>query len=357
MPVDRDSRTGDAGLRRPGAAVTRRPGRTRAGVTIADVADAAGVSRATVSRVVNDLATVDPAIAERVRDAVERLGYEPSRVARSLSLGITHTVGVVVPDLANPTFQQMLHGLNRAAAPTGYRMLVADSEETVADEAALIEEARRRSDAVVIMSPRMPHRDLTEFVRKVAPVVVVGRDDVLDAGRVLIDYPHGMIALAEHLIGLGHRRLLHLQGPAASAAQAARERGLASVEAAHPDVEIVRTPCGSTVDDGYAALDAVLASGASGVLAFNDLVALGLLGAAAAAAVPVPQRFSVVGFDDIRFAEFSTPPLTTVHVSPVEVGAAAWHALQRRMAGEPDAAPTVFTPELVVRASTAAPAV
>jgi len=257
----------------------RRPGRSRpGGVTISDVAEAAGVSRATVSRVVNERPSVQPEIAERVRAVIVELGYNPSRVAQSLSLGKTQTVGVVVPDLGNPTFQSILHGVNQAAATAGYRVLVADSEESADEERALVEDVRRRTDAVILCSPRMRPSDLDAVLPQIKPVVVVNRDQPAHATRVVVDYAGGISAMCRHLISLGHRRILHLDGPVGSNAQAARALGLATVAFEHPEVSIQRVPCGSTIDAGYAAYEAARGSGATAVIGFNDLVALGLLG-------------------------------------------------------------------------------
>jgi LacI family transcriptional regulator len=332
----------------------RRRSRPSGVPTIADVAVAAGVSHATVSRVVNGLPTVQPAIAERVREAIADLGYTPSNAARSLSLGVTRTIGMTVPDLANPMFQQVLHGLTRAAAADGYRVLVTDSQETLEEELPLVLEARRRSDAVVLCAPRMAADALAELLPRVQPAVVINRD-LPEAAWVSVDYARGIRDLAEHLAGLGHRHLLHLAGPPTSSSQAARDRGLEQFRAAHPAVRVDRLVSGSTLDDGYAAGPAVRESGATGVLAFNDVVALGLLGRLREDGVAVPAEISVAGFDDVPVARFASPPLTTAAVPQAEMGEAAWLALRCALAGERMPGATVFTPALVARGSTASP--
>ncbi|MDN4476881.1 LacI family DNA-binding transcriptional regulator [Demequina sp. SYSU T00192] len=333
--------------------MARRPGRTRpsAGATISDVAEAAGVSRATVSRVMNGRPTVSPEIAARVRQVVEELGYNPSRVAQSLSLGKTLTVGVIVPDLGNPTFQQILHGVNQAAATAGYRVLVADSAESAQDEPPLVEDVRRRTDAVIVCSPRMRTDELEALLPRVQPAVLINRDEPLPATRVVVDSASGVASMCRHLIRLGHRRILHLDGPIGSNAQAARMRGLTLIAEENPDIELLRMPGGSSMDAGYEAFDAVMSTGATAVLGFNDLVSLGLLGAARERGVVVPDELSVAGFDDIPFARFSTPPLTTMSVDLEAVGEAAWRALEDRLRSVVDADLRVFTPALVQRAS------
>ena len=148
--------------------------RSRA-TTIADVAAHAGVSQASVSRVLNGKQSVDPAIVHRVRASIAALGYSPSVAARSLVHGRNDTIAMVVPDLENPLFQGILKGLSLAAASDGYRVLVADTAERVEDEEATAVEARHRCDALVLCAPRMPEQRLRRLVDALAPVVVVNR--------------------------------------------------------------------------------------------------------------------------------------------------------------------------------------
>ena len=148
--------------------------RSRA-TTIADVAEHAGVSQASVSRVLNGRSSVDPDIVQRVRASIAELGYRPSPTARSLVNGRNNTVAMVVPDLENPLFQGILKGLSLAAARDGYRVLVADTAENVDDEEEIAVEARQRCDALVLCAPRMPEAKLRALVEAVAPVVVVNR--------------------------------------------------------------------------------------------------------------------------------------------------------------------------------------
>ena len=143
--------------------------KTAVRATIGDVAALAGVSRATVSRVTNDLLTVDPTIADRVQAAAKELNYNPSLAARSLALGRTYTVGFVVPDLTNPAFHGAMRGLSLAAAQQNYRVLVADTAERVEEEVILAVESRRRCDALVLCAPRMPQEQLLRLLPELAP--------------------------------------------------------------------------------------------------------------------------------------------------------------------------------------------
>ena len=327
----------------------------RASVTISDVATAAGVSRSTVSRVMNGRATVDADISERVRAAAEKLNYRPSTVARSLSLGRTETVAFVVPELENPMFQHVLAGLTEAASANGYRVLVADTGQNPADEAAIALDARLRCDALALVSPRMPEDQLAALVVQASPTVLVNRDSPSAAApAVTVNYRAGAAAVLTHLVGLGHRRVVYLSGPTPSASDDRRRAGLEDVAATTPGLELVVVSGGATVGAGYRALDPVLAARATAVVAFNDLVAFGLLAALNQAGVAVPKDISVTGFDDIELAQYSTPTLTTAAVPQHELGRQAWqelHAVIDQHEGRASTS-TRFDPRLEIRAST-----
>lgn len=325
-------------------------------VTITDVARHAGVSLATVSRVMNGNTTVDAELATRVRATAVDLGYIASPLARSLVLGRTQTVAVVVPDLANPTFQAVLRGVSRAAGRDGYHVLLADSAENVAEERLLAAETRRRTDGVILCAPRMPQAELEALLGALSPVVVVNRGPQEAAPVVAADYRTALGELIAHLYGLGHRRLAFLNGVSESASNVARLAALADARAAHAELEIAELPCGVDFDSGAAATDAVLANGATGILAFNDLVAMGLMSSLGGRGVRVPQQLSVVGFDDIPFARHTSPPLTTAAVPATELGERAWAALHAQLVGSPSDPFVTLTPHVVLRASTATPA-
>jgi LacI family transcriptional regulator len=322
-------------------------------IGIADVAVKAGVSHATVSRVMNGNFTVDPEIAARVRAAAAELKYQPNPVGRSLALGKTDTIGIVVPDLANPTFQAILRGLSRAAAQDGYRVLIADSFEVSSEEAILAGEARRRCDGLVLCAPRMSDAELEEIVPSLHPLVLINRTTAAaDVPSLVVDYGQGVQDLAEHLVGLGHSRLAFLAGPPRSASNVLRLQGLEAFRAAHPQVDVRMLEGGSDFDTGHGSVDAVLDSGATGILAFNDLVAMGLMSGLHERGVKVPDDISVTGFDDIPFARYTTPTLTTAAVPITELGEQAWHQLRALIRKEPsDAAGSRYQPRLEIRAS------
>ncbi|HEY3562400.1 MAG TPA: DUF6807 family protein [Kribbella sp.] len=321
-------------------------------ITIADVARAAEVSRATVSRVMNGRLGVAPEIVARVRAAAERLNYRPSDLARSLSLGRTNMVALVVPDLGNPLFQQILRGITNASAAAGYKVLVAETDEDPAAEAAIAIEARRRCDALIMVSPRIDEERLVELLPEVQPVILVNRQGPAEVPSVVVDYGRAVRIVVDHLVGLGHRRLAFLSGPAASASNRLRLEALEIAEREIPGLELVRLECGRSIEDGYAAVERVLEARVTAVVAFNDLVAFGLLARLNEVGVAVPADLSVTGMDDIGLARFAVPSLTTVRVPQKDLGELAWQRLLASITAP--AAESADVPELrlAVRAST-----
>lgn len=328
--------------------------------TIADVATHAGVSQASVSRVLNGKQSVDPEIVRRVQASIAALGYAPSATARSLVSGRNDTIAMVVPDLENPLFQGILKGLSLAAAADGYRVLVADTAERVDDEEPTAIEARQRCDALVLCAPRMPEQQLRRLVERVAPVVVVNRPlPDLDVPIVGVDYVRGIRDLVDHLVGLGHRHLAYVTGPETSASNAERLRGVDEALALHHGVRIDRIPGGSRPEDGDAVAGAVLdahRAGVTAVIAFNDLVALGLMTRLRELGLDVPGDLSVAGLDDVPMARYATPRLTSMSVPRGEIGAQAWARLRTLIGGGPVEHTVLYRPRLEARESTAAPA-
>ncbi|MFP3580733.1 LacI family DNA-binding transcriptional regulator [Arthrobacter sp. SIMBA_036] len=329
-------------------------------VGIADVALRAGVSHATVSRVMNGNAAVDAGIAERVRVAAAELKYQPNPVGRSLALGKTDTIGIVVPDLANPTFQAILRGLSIAAGTDGYRVLIADSSEVASEEAILAGEARRRCDGVVLCAPRMGDAQLEELAPSLHPLVLINRTTADNTPSLNVDYEQGIQDLAQHLVALGHKRLAFLAGPEHSASNRQRLAGLEVFREQNPGIELQLLPGGSNFDSGHDSTELVIACGATGILAFNDLVAMGLLSGLHERGLRVPDDISVAGFDDIPFARYTTPPLTTAAVPINEIGSLAWRRMREQIQqpGEaPEPVRDEFRPRMEIRKSTAAPSV
>lgn len=331
--------------------MARRTGAT----TISAVAQAAGVSPATVSRVMNARFFGDPEIAERVRTAARELEYSPNHLARSFALGQTNAIAFLVPDLANPTFQAVLASLSKAASADGYRVLVADSAESAEDEPVLAAEVRRRCDALVLCAPRMSDDALGAATQSLGPVVLLNRSSAAATAPTLtVDSRAGFETLARHLHALGHRRLAYVEGPE-GAANENRLRGIADLQQSAPEVTLARVPGGATSQNGLDAAEEVLATGATAVLAFNDLVAIGLMHGLSERGVRVPEDISVTGFDDIPFARFMSPSLTTASVPHESLGSLAWNRMRALIDGAVPDHDVVFQPRLEIRGSSAAP--
>jgi DNA-binding LacI/PurR family transcriptional regulator len=328
-------------------------------VTTHDVARRAGVSQATVSLVLggNPRARVAPATRERVMRAADELGYRPNMLARGLVRGRSYALGVVVPDLSNPFFLDVVTGVQRVAAEAGYAVLPGDTRETT--PARHLEALRARLvDGVVIDglgAATLPEDALADL-----KVVLVDEpserwpgvaSDALAAGRLA----------AEHLLGLGHRRIAFV-GPATDVhGFRMRERGffqaLSAAGVGLPTDLLRRVP--STVAGGLAAMKQLLAVSErpTAVFCANDLIALGALKAALAAGVRVPGGMSIVGCDDVEMARVVTPELTTVAVPARELGARAARLLLRLLDGqEVSARPAKPLPvRLITRGTTGRP--
>ena len=351
-------RNGDDGSRakRDGTQTTTKPGR----VTVHDVARRAGVSQPTVSLVIsgNPTARVAPATRERVLSAVRELGYRPNVLARGLVQSRSYSLGVVIPDLRNPFFIDVVSGAERVAADEGFAVLLCNAFEVPAERH--VEALRgRQVDGIVIDA--LGAASLSEEALAGINVVLIDEPENVHRG-VLSDAPAAGRLAAEHLLGLGHRRVGVL-GPASDAwGFRMRERGfLQTMRAAGVTVDsewLRRAP--ATVAGGYAAMQALLAATTAGasaarptaVFCLSDLMALGTLKACAEAGVAVPRQMSVVGCDDIETARLVTPGLTTVAVPARELGARAARMLIRLLRGEtvPPAKPLPV--RLVVRGST-----
>jgi len=317
-----------------------------------DVAQRAGVSGQTVSRVVNDSPRVDPVTRARVEAAMAHLGYRPHRAARALRTGRTHTIGLVVSTLASVGNSRMLQAVADAASRRGYALTVV----TAADAGALagaFEHLRDQGvDGAIVLNEATAAARRTDTPSDLALVVV---DSPADErfGVVQSDHEAGGRAAAEHLIALGHPTVWHLAGPADSYAAAERERGW---RAALEGAGLVAPPVVRgdwTAAAGHS--EGVLLAerpDVSAVFVANDQMALGLLRALAEAGRAVPGDVSVVGFDDIADAADYLPPLTTVRQDFDELGERAVDALIGAIDGgsaKTDLVPT----RLVVRESTA----
>ena len=329
---------------------------------IHDVARRAEVSVATVSRSFTAPETVRAATRARVLHAAGELGYQPNRAARGLITGRTGNVGVIVPDLGNPYFHSVLKGAQARARSADYAVFVADGQESAAEEEALIGAMSKQVDGILLCSSRLAPGTLAGL--EPAPAVALLNRRVDGLSTVEVDSADGMRQAMSHLAALGHVRCAFVSGPRRSWSNQQRLRGLRAAAKASGAEIVTVGPVAPQFEGGVDAAEQVLASGATAVLAYNDLVAAGILSRLARLGVAVPDELSVVGFDDIPLAAMLTPALTTVAAPTAEAGAAAVDtllgAMEREAAPGPQPQPEPelrrLPATLVVRDSTAPPA-
>lgn len=278
--------------------------------TIYDVARAAGVAPSTVSRAFSRPGRVKSETAERIRAVAAELGYRTNPVARALPTGRTGMIAMVLSDVTNPFYFEIIRGAQAAAAEAGYTILLADAQESVQLEKEAVERLLPTVEGLVLGTSRMPDSAIRRAAKQ-RPTVVLNRA-VADVPSVVPDNASGTRKAVEHLHHLGHRSITYVAGPEASWADGMRWRSLRE-SAQTSDMTVRRVgPYPPTVGGGAAATAAVLQLPTSAVLAYNDLLAIGLMRGLAEARVPVPQHVSVVGFDNIFGSDFCTPSLTTV---------------------------------------------
>ena len=325
--------------------------------TMFDVAERAGVSHQTVSRVLNGLTGVAAATKERVEQAIAELNYTPSPTARAMAKRRSGSIGLIQAGRPDYGPSNAALGFNEAAREAGY--VVSQVSMRALDADALTQAVHRlvlqRVEAIVLISGE---RDGVEVIRGIdagVPLVAVASEEEPGLHRAAIDQYAGARLATEHLIGLGHREIRHITGPPDSMDAAERRRGWADALRAH-GLEARHPLVGDWLAaSGDAAGRELLADrAATAVFVGNDQMALGLLHACAEAGVRVPEELSVVGFDDIPEAAYFTPPLTTVRQDFDALGRDVMATVLDVLRDERSAVDrTSRVPELVVRASAA----
>jgi len=332
--------------------------------TMNDVARVAQVSIATVSHVINSTRFVSPERVERVHAAMRELDYTPDATARSLRVGRTQTLGLVIPDNSNPFFAELARSIEEAGFEAGYTTIFGNSVERPDRERQYVRTLlSKRVDGLIIAPSRTRDRALTTLLRKAKiPIVVVDREGALPGADVVVyDNVGGSGQAARHLLELGHTKIASVAGPRDLIPAAERLegflRGFAEAGIAVPDEAVVAADF--HFEGGREATAKLLDSGLSftALFAANDLMAAGAIRELTAHGLSVPRDVSVVGFDDAPLAEMTSPALTTVRQPLQAMGDTAVSVLLARMAGTADAAPGrhVLPTSLVVRDSTAPP--
>ena len=334
--------------------------------TLKDVAALAGVHPGTASRAINaatrDL--VNEETARRVLAAADELGYRPNPIARGLKTSRSYTVGVLIPDLTNPLFPRIVRGIQDKLEESGYTPLIANTDNDPARERADIEAMRARQVDGLITATAHRHDDLEiDGAGGELPVVLVNRrHEQGTRPSVVADDRLGVRLAIEHLVALGHRRIAHLAGPQDLSTGYLRLQGFREALAdagIEYDDELVLAADAFVEEEGQRLCNELLDRGleVTAIFAGNDLMALGCYDAFVARGIVCPDQISVVGFNDMPFAAWFDPPLTTVHLPQYEIGERAAELLLERLR-DPAAEPTqmLLEPTLAVRGSTAPPA-
>lgn len=321
--------------------------------TIYDVAKVAGVAPSTVSRAFARPGRVNADTAARIRAVAEQLGYRANPIARALSTSKTRMIAVMVSDVANPFYSELIRGTQMAASEEDYVVVLADAQESGTLERETLERLLPVVDGIVIGSSRMSELALRTIAKQTTLVVL--NHALTDIPSVVTDNEAGMRAAVAHLRDLGHTAITYVAGPEASWADGVRWRALRD-NAREMGLNTRRVgPVDPTFDGGLGIGDEVLAEHVSAVIGYNDLVAIGIMAAVRRSGLRVPRDVSVVGFDDILTSRLTTPPLTTVAAPIRFMGATAVRNLLAMLHGaQPRAGRAYVLPvKLMVRGSTA----
>jgi LacI family transcriptional regulator len=331
--------------------------------TLQDVADSAGVHRATASRALNPAARhlVNGETAERVERVAQSMGYRPNPIARSLKTARSASIGLLIPDLTNPLFPPIARGVEDVLGAVGYNAWIVNTDNDPGREIAAVESMRGRNvEGFVIATARLEHPLLEQLAAQHTPIVLVNRRTSRpDICSVTADDATGVQLAMKHLVDLGHREIVHLAGPQDLSTGVNRLRAFRQALQDHdlPDRPERLVVCRSWTEiAGADAIRGLLGAGVgfTAVLAGNDLLALGCYDALDEHGLTCPDDVSVVGFNDMPFVDKLNPPLTTVRIPHYELGAEAARLLLEDLR-QPQRHPrSVLLPlTLVVRRSTA----
>jgi LacI family transcriptional regulator len=330
------------------------------GATLHDVAALAGVSPRTVSRVVNDEAGFGEATRLRVLEAIEKVGYRPNMLARALITRRTGTVGLVVPQMVDPFFAELVVGVQAAAKASGRTMLIATHDDDLAEFDSILETLSSFAvDGAIVYSPQGERATLFKHAQRGLTIVAFGMEiSGPNVGSVLWDVSRGAELGMEHLVQIGRTNLVMLSHTDAVNSQLLPRRETAfrhSLQTAgleFSEARVVRRD--PTIDGGREAMQEILAARTpvDGVFAYNDAMAIGALQALAVAGIRVPHDVALVGFNDIAMCSALVPSLTSVRLDRSAVGREAVALLDRIRSAPHDYEPVYVDVELIVREST-----
>lgn len=330
--------------------------------TAKDVAKRAGVSIATVSRVINNLESVSPEIRDRVLQAIKVLGYRPSRAAQLLRAKRGHVLGLIISDIQNPFFTAVARGIEDVAYQHGYSLVLCNTDEDVEKERLYLDVMRAEAVAGVLLATTLPDDSSARYLLSNGiPVVAIDRDlNDPDVDSVMVDSVHGAVEAVSHLIDLGHRRIGLINGPARIVTLRQRCDGFKLAHERHgltASPELMRFGSPNQAG-GYACTHELLQQhpDITALFSANNLLALGTLAAIQERGLKIPDDISVVCFSDMSWSALLNPPLTAIAQPDYELGQKAAALLLERF-DQPDkrVSHVQLDLRLVIRASTGRP--
>ena len=330
-------------------------------MNIKEVAKRARLSTATVSRTINGSEKVSPETKRRVQRAIDALGYYPNTNARALGSGRSRLYGLIISDITNPFFPELVKGFDDVAIQHGQEVIIANTDyDAKRTELSVLRMLGRKVDGVAIMTSEMDAHLIHRLKAKGIPMVF------LDTGtpgpgisNISIDYGAGVDQAVRHLVSLGHKNIAFISGPMHLGSAQARYNAFYESLKRHsikPNAKLIEQG-NHHIDGGGMAMERLLQQPVrpTAVIASNDLTAIGAIGALHEHKIRVPAEISVIGFDDIEMSAFTHPPLTTVRLSRTEIATRAFHALFSTLQNTSAiGAQYTLHPELIMRKSTAA---
>jgi LacI family transcriptional regulator len=293
--------------------------------TIYDIAKLAGVNPSTVSRALSTPGRINAKTEAKVKKAAQELNYHVNPFARALPTGRTKMIALVVADITNPVFFNAIRGAESVASAAGYTLVVAESQESSSNEARVTQQILPSVDGLVMVTSRLSDKEIQEL-NKIKPVSLMNRV-VKGVNDVVPRVEPGIKEAISHLHALGHEHIAYVSGPTNSWMSNERWRLLMknALKAGMSIVEI--SSSAPTLEGGKDAFDRVKAAGVTAVIAYNDLVAIGLMREAQANGLKIPSQLSIIGFDNIFGSDFTSPGLTTIETQLNQVGAEAVTAI------------------------------
>jgi len=329
-------------------------------MNIKEVAKRAKVSTATVSRTINDSTKVKPATAERVRRAIEELNFYPNTHARTLVSGRSRMLGLIISDITNPFFPELVKSFEDQAVQRGKEVIIGNTDYNPKRMAGCIRRmVERKVDGVAVMTSEGSPALMMELTRRDIPTVF------MDTGKpgphcanIRVDYGQGIHEAVQHLVALNHRRIAFITGPMNLDSARVRHAAFVAGLKSRGLLDLTLIEKGNhRIDGGAMAMRSLLKLPEipTAVIASNDLTAIGALGVIHETGMKVPDDISLVGFDDISFAHLTQPPLTTVILSRTQLAVMAFAALDALIQGETSYHADLTIPtHLVMRSSTRA---